>query len=430
MLNDWLREQAPAAKAWDAGGQFRVRYEAKEHAGSFPNRDFARDLDNSNDYFLFRVRAHLGWRAAGWFTARVEGRHARSSSDARGTPESDSADLHQAWVRFGDPRKFPVSVQLGRQELIYGDQRYAGNADWSNLLRSFDAARLRFENKGSWLDVFAGRPVIARDGHFNEVNHDDWFSGIYASSSDLFPRQTTEAYLLARNVRPGSTAPGPRDIYTLGTRWKSVAGKSGPWDYSIEAALQSGSIRQSGADRDHRAFALNVSGGRTWSSTTGSPRAGIGYDFGSGDSNPGDGRNETFELLFGTNHRLYGNMDLMGLRNMHIPRIEASFKPTKSISVGLEWLGFWLADTADFFYPESGAGRSQNGYGRNPGFDSWVGHEIDLLVDWRVSTWGQIRTGYGRFTPGSYIERSIESVPANGGVVGAHWIYVQGSLNF
>src|SRR6185436_20273796 len=60
LLNDWLREQSPSASAWDVGGQFRVRYEAKEHAGSFPNNDFLRGLDNSNEYFLFRTKVHLG----------------------------------------------------------------------------------------------------------------------------------------------------------------------------------------------------------------------------------------------------------------------------------------------------------------------------------------------------------------------------------
>ena len=64
---------------------------------------------------------------------------------------------------------------------------------------------------------------------------------------------------------------------------------------------------------------MNIAGGHTWKKVLGTPRLGFGYDFGSGDSNPADHRNETFELLFGTNHRFYGNMDLMGLRNMHTP---------------------------------------------------------------------------------------------------------------
>jgi hypothetical protein len=42
LIDEWLREQCPAATVWDVGGQFRVRYEVKENAGSFPNNDFLR----------------------------------------------------------------------------------------------------------------------------------------------------------------------------------------------------------------------------------------------------------------------------------------------------------------------------------------------------------------------------------------------------
>ncbi len=438
LINDLLRRESAEASAWDVGGEFRVRYELKDKAGSFPNRDFARNLVNSNDYFLVRTKVHLGWTPSSWFYVYAEGRDAHAFSDARPVDETDTFDLHQAYLRLGDSKQFPLSLRVGRQELIYSDQRYSGNADWSNLQRSFDAVKLRFESDMFWLEAFTGRQVLPRDHHFNVVNDYDWFSGIYASTRQLVQWQDTDFYFLARNVGAGSPTaitptlggPGPRDIYTLGTRWKSLPGKLGRWDYSFEMAGQFGSIVQGDSRLDHRAFAVNFSGGHTWPNTFGTPRLGLGYDFGSGDSNPTDGRHETFELLFGTNHRLYGNMDLMGLRNMHIPRLEASIKPRQNVNVSIEWLGFWLADTADFFYPESGAGRSQNGYGLNPDFPSYVGNELDVLVDWRMTSWGLLRAGYGHFFVGDYIRQSIDSVAADGGALDANWFYIQASVRF
>jgi hypothetical protein len=129
---------------------------------------------------------------------------------------------------------------------------------------------------------------------------------------------------------------GPRDIYTAGTRWKSLPNKLGNWDYSLEATGQLGSIVQNGKRLEHRAYALNFAAGHTWNGIYGEPRLGAGYDLGSGDSNPADDRNETFELLFSTNHKFYGNMDLMGLRNMHTPKIEGSFNPVKNVSVSAD----------------------------------------------------------------------------------------------
>jgi hypothetical protein len=432
IINDLLRKESPAASAWDIGLQFRVRSEARD-AGSFPNRDFAHNLDHSNDYFLFRTKVHLGWTPAKWITAYVEGRDAQDVSDSRTIPESDRFDVYQAYVRLGDLEGFPFSLKAGRQELIYGEQRHIGNGDWSNPGRSFDSVKLRYQKGDFWLDAFIGRPVLAVDGLFNNVNHHDLVSGLYGSTRRVASWQETEFFIIARNVGARSLAvcaTGPRDIYTVGTRMKSIPDKLGNWDYSFEAAKQFGSILQNGQRLDHNAYALNAGGGRKWNRVFGSPRLGLSYDFGSGDSNPADNRNGTFEMLFGTNHRFYGNMDLTGLRNMHIPKMEGSINPAKKVTVSAEWLGFWLADTADYFYPESGPGRSQNGYGRNQGYGTHVGQEVDLLVDWRPVTWGQARMGYGHFFIGDYIRRSINSVPANGGAVNANWFYMQVSIDF
>lgn len=433
IINDVLRKEFPATSALDIGGQFRLRYEAKDNAGSFPNRDFAQALDSSNDYLLFRTKVHLGWSPTKWFTSYVEGRDAHDAGDNRTVPETDRFDLYQAYLRIGDAEKFPLSLKVGRQELIYGDQHYIGNSDWTNLGRSFDSVKLRFENKVFWLDAFTGHVVLAQDGRFNNANHSDWFSGLYASTLRLASWQDTDLFFLASNVGADSPRQGgqmPRYVYMIGTRWKTVPGKLGKWDYVFEAAGQFGSIPQSGRRLDHRAYAVNVTGGRTWKDAFGTPRLGAGYDFGSGDSNPADNRNGTFQMFFGTVHRFFGNMDLMGVRNMHIPRFEASLNPSKKVTVSAELLGFWLANTADYLYPESGTGRSQNGYGRHPSFGSHVGQEMDLLLDWRTATWGLVRAGYGHFFVSDYIRQSINSVPANDGAVGADWFYLQLSFNF
>jgi hypothetical protein len=179
---------------------------------------------------------------------------------------------------------------------------------------------------------------------------------------------------------------------------------------------------------EHRAFAVNGTGGYTWKKLWGAPRVTAGYDFGSGDSDPTDGRHETFESLFGTNHRFYGVMDLFGQRNLHIPRAGVALNPLKNLSMSLDWLGFWLADTADSLYPESGSARSQNGYGRNPSFDSHVGNEVDFLMNWRVASWGNLQGGYGHFFVGEYIRQSA----AKGGHAAqdADWLYLQAIFNF
>jgi hypothetical protein len=441
LVNDWLREQSPAFSQWDIGGQFRVRYEVKENAGYVPNRDFTRNLDNSNDDLLLREKIHVGYTPVNWLNLFVEGRDASAHGDKRNpNPDADAFDLHQAFVSFGDPKNFPLLAKVGRQELIYGDERFIGIGDWSNTGRSFDAAKLRFENETVWVDAFAGRVIIPYDRHFNVANDYDWFSGIYASSRTLVPWQETQLFFLSRNVGAqatnavGNGVPGTpttaRDIYTVGARVKSLPGKLSGWDYSAEVARQFGSVNQSNTRRDLQAMAADLMGGFTWSKAFGAPRLGAGYTYASGDSNSTDGKSETFEALFGTNHKFYGLMDLWGLRNIHSGRMVGSIKPFQQLTLSTEYHLIWLADTHDLFYPESGSGRSGNGYGRNPQFNRFVGSELDFLADYPVTPFLSLQAGYGHFFIGEYIRQSVNSVPANGGGVDADWIYLQARFMF
>jgi hypothetical protein len=452
LLNEWLRNQWPALTDWDLGGQFRVRYEVKENGGSFPNRDFRRSgADNDNSYLLLREKVHIGYTPCPWFTAYAEGRDSSATGDDRNpNPDADQFDLHQAFIRVGDAKSFPLTVKIGRQELVYGDERMIGNGDWGNIPRAFDAARLRFENPDVWVDAFVGRVVLPNNHNFNVANDYDWLSGVYASTTTLIPKQETQLYFLSRNASPKAPSaqtgsliglPSARDIFIFGLRVKSLAGQWNGLDYGAELAGQIGSVNQPvpgvGNQRlDHEALAASIGGGYTWTDAFGSPRVGLEYNFASGDSDPNDGRNETFENLFPTNHKLYGYMDFVGWRNIHNPRLSASIKPCQPVGVTLDYHLFWLADTHDFFYPEAGSGRGTSGpaapgepvsYARNPGFGSFVGSEVDLDVTYTPARWAVFRAGYGHFFTGDYVRRSLAPV---GGATDADWIYIQTTLSF
>lgn len=441
LLNDALRQASPAFSEWDIGGQIRVRYEVKDDAGSFPQRDFlAGDSGNDNDYWLFREKLHVGWQPESWLKFFVEGRGSQSVSDDRPLdPEQDVVDLHQAWVQLGDPKLFPLTLKVGRQEMTYGDQRFIGLGDWGNIPRSFDAVTLRtsFSDK-SWIDLFSGRVVIPRDDYFNTSNDYDQFSGLYASSQEVLTGMETQAFFLARNVGAGSVnavAPGiggptQRDVYTYGTRLKSLPGAFGGWDFVFEGAGQFGEVGVGALRKDLEAFSLTGTVGYTFKDTWSKPNIAIGYDYASGDSDAGDDTQGTFEPLFGTNHRFYGVMDLIGLRNISSPRLSLAMKPTEKLSLNVDYLLFWLADTADSFYPESGAARSLNGYGRHPEYNSFVGSELDVVAKYAATSWAELQVGYGHFFPGDYVKDSINSVPANAGTSGADWVYVQTVINF
>jgi Alginate export len=295
---------------------------------------------------------------------------------------------------------------------------------------------LRFENDTLWVDAFVSRVVLVNDHHFNVANDYDWFSGVYASTRTLVPKQETQLYLLARNTdaksptattgRPQAGGPPARDIYTLGLRVKSLPGEFAGWDYDAELAGQFGNFYDPGlASRlGHEAFAAHIAGGYTCPHASWSPRLGLEYNYASGDSNPADGTHETFENLFPTNHKFYGYMDFASWQNLHNVRLTASAKPVKGLTVTLDYHLFWLADTADFFYAVSGVARSTGGYGRNPANDSFAGSELDCVASYVIKPWATAQAGYGHFFRGGYVKDSLAASQD------ADWFYLQAIINF
>ncbi len=453
LINDWRREIDPAWAAWDLGVQTRFRYEIKDNfaipgAGAasvdFSQQPGAR-VDNS--YFLHRIRPHIGY-TADWVGVFVEGRASGSTGDKRNpNPESDGPiELHQAYVTIGNHKQFPLSLKVGRQEMSYGEERLIGPSDWSNVPRVFDAAKLRWEEKHVAVDLFCGRVIIPYDNHFNLPNDYDWFSGVYVSTKWI-PKQTTEFYLLSRNtsdkspnVLVGSATPAflkgasARDIYTAGLHLKSLPGQLGNWDYNAEFMGQYGHFNDPVVARslEHLACAFYAGGGYTWSRAFGSPRIGLEYNFASGDSDPLDGKHETFDPLFPTGHKYYGFMNFFSLENLHDLRLLTSIQPQTRLILQAEGHAFWLADTHDNSYTVSGARRGGigttggAGYGINPSYSSYVGSELDFIATYALASYATLQAGYGHLFRGDYVRQSLASV----GSGDANWFYVQTTFNF
>ena len=58
----------------------------------------------------------------------------------------------------------------------------------------------------------------------------------------------------------------------------------------------------------------------------------------------------------------------------------------------------------------------------------YVGNEVDLVANWRVTAWGNLQAGYGHFFAGDYIRQSAAAGGRN--AEDADWFYLQATLNF
>lgn len=468
-MDDFLDSAYPELNGWDFGVNERLRYEDKDgagttHAGS--NFDFfsAAPTTNSNEYWLTRLMPRVGY-AGGLFSFVVEGRSSYSLGDDRYTltaPGHNLAEddgpfqLEMAYILIGNPKQFPVTVKVGRQELTYGDQRLVGNAFWLNIPHTFDAVKVRYQDSFFGVDLFAANLVYDRADHFDEGNSQDTLSGAYFDFPGLSKDNVTELYLFARNVGRGivtdnwSLVPAPfrftapQDIYTLGYHTKSKPGTLGPWDYGIEAMWQFGdrtavypattvAAAIAAARLEQNAWAFVVQGGYTWKEAPLSPRLALIVSAASGDQNSKDGDSQTFQNLLPSNHGLYGIMDMSSLQNLVDYRLNLTAKPSAATSLAVDVHQQYLETTNDYWYNVAGVPRntagaaagSGKGFGINPNYSSDLGQEADFIGGWTVHRGLLLEAGVGHFFRGEYVKESLRVV----GSKDANYFYIQGTLN-
>ena len=487
FLNEKLRASDPYMSTWDFAVNVRGRMEAKDNAGftySGQNADF-RDTgtglnnDNNNSYYLTRIMPRIGYTAKR-FAFLVEARSSASYADERGDQrvaadankpghalaENDyDLNIHQAYFFLGNHKEFPVSLKIGRQELVYGDQRTLGHFRWNNNARTFDAAKVRWQNPLFGVDVFTGGLVYNDNSNFNHSHiAADHFSGIYFNFPTIPAVSTNnivEAYLYSRNVTVATATvdvdvnnnpyagvaapfrnPAKQDLYTTGLRIKSKPLAYGPWDYGVELMHQFGNRATTGpialsaavasaARIKQEAYAAVLQGGYTLTDSAWQHRPGLLYSYASGDKNSTDGKSQTFQNLFATTHLFYGYMDLNSLQNLHDIRLTYTFKPKPTISIALEAHAHYLDRTTDSWYNVAGVGRAGGaanagtGYAISPTFSRELGKELDLVTGWSVTPYAQIELGLSHYFRGDYIKQSLLTV----GSKDAGYAYLQLTLN-
>src|SRR6185369_7373456 len=102
--------------------------------------------------------------------------------------DGNRLSIHEAWadiilanVKDSALSKSAVeyfSIRLGRQELVYDDQRLLGNLDWLQQARRHDAIVFKLLNKGWQVDLGAA---------FNQHSDAIGYNGTYYTPSNVPP---------------------------------------------------------------------------------------------------------------------------------------------------------------------------------------------------------------------------------------------------
>jgi hypothetical protein len=206
------------------------------------------------------------------------------------TANANRIEMHQAFIDFA---KAGGALRIGRQEASYGEERLLGASDWQQQGRAFDGVRGRITHAKLVVDGFVHQVGDVADA---TKSSNDRFMGSYATyaASKLVG---ADAYLL-HNRSHGLTASRQT---TSGIR---VAGNSRALGYRVEAALQRGLRADTSVD------AYMVTARATVNAVGNRAQLTLWYDYLSGDSDRTDASNDSFETLYGTNHKYYGIADL------------------------------------------------------------------------------------------------------------------------
>ena len=401
---------------------------------------------DENDFLLLRTRVHAGYSPMDWMNVFAEGQNSSSSGDKRNpNQQSDGPfNLRQAYLRLGGATNLPVSVKVGRQELNYGDERLVGSFDWDNIGRTFDAAKLRYEQSHFWVDAFVSRVVLPNDNEFNQANWDDWFSGVYGSTRSLVPRTELQLYFLADmraaahriHVTTYGKGNSPRDIYTIGSRFQTLPGQLNGFDVNGEFAGQFGDFEYApgtpgvvnGKRLDHLAYATHIEGGYTFAKVDWKPRVALGLDYGSGDGDPSDNKHNTFVNLYPTNHKFYGAMDFLSWQSVLDPYLKASITPVQEPIAGCHLQRLLARFHQRFLLPNQPGSPhrrrirhpSAKRQFRRPG-SRFCGHlptgGLSLLA----------RPDTVTSSPARYINQTFQNL---GGSHDANWAYIQAQFTF
>ena len=359
-------------------------------------------------YLLNRLRLNFELRPLTWLKFNFQAEDSRvfgQNTQPAPATQKDSMDLRLGYTQIGN-EEGPVTLWVGRQRLDFGDQRLVGDGAWSNVGKSFDAARLTLRHGSAKVDLFSGASVKIDPVNFDKPTPGEHFDGAYGTLGGLVPNATVEPYVfwrLEHNYKNEEGKFGNLDEKTIGLRWAGQLPLG--FDYTSEVAGQTGSYAGDpiGAWMGHWVVGHALADARH------KPRFFIEYNRASGDANSKDGYHGTFDSLFPGSHDKYGLTDLFCYSNIvHLrPGFQYGVRP--NLTLGAAYDDFWLANAHDGLYVSGKLFvRSANGSA-----GTHVGQEADVQAQWTVSRATHFTAGYGRLFGGEFLQRTTTGVPYN-----------------
>ena len=340
--------------------------------------------------------------------------------DGVDTDSETEIGLYQAYIEMREAWGYPLTIKLGRQEILLGSEWLIGNNDTASTFQglSYDAALMRYDADQFNATVFWAR--LAQDTAPLANDDDVDLYVIYGSYTGLEDMTIDGYWMWARSpTNAGSQAAldgtdlgmivplivENADFHTVGARFAGIAGQ---FDWDVEAAAQFGDSGIDGVDQD--AFGATGEGGYTFDIEY-QPRVFITGSYYSGDDD-----DAPFNRLFSDHEdsEFIGNSDLTNYWSIGGG---ASAQVTEEIE---------LSSVVTFYQVDEDFGG-----------DDELGFEIGLYATYNYSEDLYFEAGYAHFFADDAAETGA-LVSGNGtGVLGGtgedddlNYFYIETGLSF
>ncbi|MCE7066919.1 alginate export family protein [Dyadobacter sp. CY326] len=390
-------------------GQLRTRSELLHGQGSPLSK-----TDKPAFFTSQRTRVNAGYKGyrTQFFVAvqdvRVWGQDA-STNNRITNPALNGLMLHEAWgeISLLDTNQTNLgkefALKIGRQELLYDDSRLLGNLDWLQQARRHDAALLKYSFNG-----FTAHIGLAYNQN-RELRTGTLYDGVpngYAAGTNgigTMYKSMQFAYL-GKKLKPGNVSflllkddfqkyavdtAGVRTVkngtnkrVTFGPYLQTKLGKA--WNLTASAYYQTGK------DKDGKSLKAYMYSVRGMFGASQVFSIGPGFDYTSGTAN-GSGKNSTFDPLYGTPHKFWGQMDYFyaangfgkgGLADFYINSV---IKASEKLSIAVDLHQF------------SSAANIRNA--KDEKLSANFGEELDIIATYNLTKTISFQGGYCTFLP-------------------------------
>ena len=417
-----------------ASGQFRLRTEFRDGQGApLP--------EGTNPAFFIsqRTRLNIGYQmyrlkfGLSLQDVRVWGQDV-STINRTTTQNNDGLMLYEAWaeIQLTDStlRNKALSLKIGRQELVYDDQRLIGNLDWLQQGRRFDAAVFKYET-ANWMIHLAAAYNQNQENNSGTVYNATPPGNYPASTNGASMYKSLEFLYIGKKLNTGNISflffTDQFSKYSVDTVNKiAVKNYQGStWSRATtgfylnksfhKIGITASAYYQFGKSSSGQNLSAALLSGFARYSLSKKISAGFGIDYTSGGQTGTTSNN--FDPLYGTPHKFWGFMDYYyaaspfgtgGLADYYV-----KWKDQLSEKSWLTADIHQFSSAASIVVPADPSNNNKS-----------FGQELDLIYSYNLTKEINFEGGYGHFWSTALLSSpNVKNVP--NAKPNSNWAYIQ-----